>query len=176
MQKWAAKGLKKAGQAPRAKGFSPTRRLWLKSLLAAVAAFLVTALPFSVPPVLIWSLLMVSLGAIWFLAFARFFGIISLVLVAAILLCFVGQGLEKRQTTTAEDFRKFAQSQGLQVDKVPDWVLGKYRRFEILHTQEWVQTGIAALGLSFFGWVGLGAVRSRRRQGGGSDGSTRATS
>ena len=78
------RGLKKATQAPRAKGFSPTRRLWLKSLLAAVAAFLVTALPLEAPPVLIWSLLAVSLGAIWFLAFDRFFGIISLALVAAI--------------------------------------------------------------------------------------------
>ena len=66
VQKWAAAGLKKATQAPRAKGFTPTRRLWLKSLLAAVAAFLVTALPLPAPPALIWSLLLVSLGAIWF--------------------------------------------------------------------------------------------------------------
>ena len=63
VQTWAATGLKKATQAPRAQGFSPVRRLWLKSLLAAVAAFLVTALPLPVPPVLIWSLLLVSLGA-----------------------------------------------------------------------------------------------------------------
>jgi hypothetical protein len=136
--------------------------------LAAVAAFLVTALPFSAPPLLIWSLFIMSLGAIWFLAFKRFFGIISLALVGAILVCFVAQGLEVRQTTTAEDFRRYAQSQGLKVDKVPDWVLGRHRRFEHLHTQEWVQTGIAALGLAFFGWVGVAAVRPRRPQDAGS--------
>jgi hypothetical protein len=171
VQKWAARGLKKAALAPRAQGFTPTRRLWLKSLLAAVAAFLVTALPLETPPVLIWSLLAVSLGAIWFLAFGRFFGIISLALVGVILLIFVQQGLEVRQTTTEEDFRRYAQSQGLKVDKVPDWVLGKHRRYEHFHTGEWLQTGIAALGLAFFGWVGFAAMRPRRRQGIGSDGS-----
>jgi len=176
VQKWAAKGLKKAAQAPRAKGFSPTRRLWLKSLLAAFAAFLVTALPLEAPPVLIWSLLAVSLGAIWFLALARFLGIISLILVAAIWFCFVGQGLEVRQTMKAEDFRTFAESQGVKVDKVPDWVLGKYRRYEHLHAQEWLQTGIAALGLSFFVWVGLRAVRPRKRQPHDSNGSPQARS
>lgn len=163
VQKWAAPGLKKATQLPRARRFSPTRRLWLKSLLAAVAAFLITALPLEAPPALIWSLLAVSLGAIWFRAFARFFGIIALTLVGAIVLGFVMQGLEKRQTTTAEAFRKFAQSQGIKVDQVPDWVLGKHRRYEHLHRQEWLQTGIAALGLAFLGWVGLSAVRSGRR-------------
>jgi hypothetical protein len=171
VQKWAARGLKKASQAPRPKGFTPARRLCLKSLLAAVAAFLVTALPLSAPSFLIWSLLLVSLGAIWFLAFGRFFGIVSLTLVGAILFFFVAQGLEERQTVKAEDFRKFAQSQGLEVDTVPDWVLGKYRRFEHLHSQEWLQTGIAALGLAFFGWVGLAALRPRRRQNAGSDNS-----
>jgi hypothetical protein len=164
VQKWAARGLKKAAQAPRPKGFTPTRRLWLKSLLAAVAAFLVTALPLPAPPALIGMLFLVSLGAIWFLAFGRFFGIISLALVGVILLIFVGQGLEMRQTTTAEDFRRYAQSQGLKVDKVPDWVLGKHRRYEHFHTGDWVQTGIAGLGLGFLGWVGLAALRPRRRQ------------
>ena len=175
VQKWAAGGLKKAARKSRPKGFTPTRRLWLKSLLAAAAAFLVTALPLSVPPLLIWSLLLVSLGAIWFLAFKRFFGIISLTLVGAILVCFVAQGLEVRQTVTAEDFRQFAQSRGLKVDKVPDWILGKHRRYEHLHTQEWLQTGIAALGLGFLGWVGLAAVRPRRRQDIGSDNSRPGT-
>jgi hypothetical protein len=164
VQKWAARGLKKAAQAPRSKGFTPTRRLWLKSLLAAAAAFLVTALPLPVPPLLIWLLLLVCLGAIWFLAFKRFFGILSLTLVGAILVCFVAQGLEVRQTTTAEDFRRYAQSQGLKVDKVPDWILGKHRRYEHLHFQDWLQTGIAALGLAFFSWVGLAALRPQRRQ------------
>lgn len=92
------------------------------------------------------------------------------------MLGFVGQGLEERQTVKEEDFRKYAQSQGLKVDKVPDWVLGKYRRFEHLHTQEWLQTGIAALGLAFFVWVGLTAVRSRRRPRPDSDGSPQARS
>jgi hypothetical protein len=176
VQTWAAAGLRKAAQTPRAKGFSPTRRLWLKSLLAAFAAFLVTALPLEAPPVLISSLLAVSLGAIWFPALARFFGSIALILAAAILVGFVGHGLEVRQATKAEDFRSFAESQGVKVDKVPDWVLGKYRRYEHLHGQEWLQTAIAALGLSFFVWVGLGAVRPRRRQAPESDGSPQATS
>ena len=140
-------------------------------MLAAVAAFLVTALPLPAPPLLIWSLLLVSLGAIWFLAFGRFFGIISMTLVGAILLIFVGQGLEVRQTTTESDFRRYAQSQGLKVDKVPDWVIGRHRRYEHFHTGEWVRTGIAALGLAFLGWVGLAALRPRRRQVAGSDGS-----
>jgi hypothetical protein len=176
VEKWAAWGLQKATQAPRAKGASPALRLWLKSLLAALAAFLVTALPLEAPLGLIWALLGVSLGAIWFLAFARFFGIISLILVGAILFGFVGQALEVRQTIKEEDFRKFAQSQGLTVDKVPDWVLGKYRRYEHLHTQEWLQTGIAGLGLAFFVWVGLKAVRPRRRPRADSDGSTQERS
>jgi hypothetical protein len=169
VQKWAARGLKKAARAPGAKGFTPNRRLGLKSLLAAVAAFLVTGLPFPAPPGFIWSLFLVSLGAIWFMAFKRFFGIICLVLVGAILFCFGAQALEERQTVKAEDFRHFAQSQGLKVDKVPDWVIGRYRRYEHFHTGEWLQTGIAALGLGFFGWVGLTALRPRRRQDAGSD-------
>jgi hypothetical protein len=176
VQKWAAPGLKKATQPRRARSFSPNRRLWLKSVLAAVAAFLVTALPLEAHPALIWSLLAVSLGAIWFRAFERFFGIIALILVGAIVLGFVVQGLETRQITTAEDFRKFAQSQGLKVDQVPDWVLGKHRRYEHLHRQEWLQTGIAALGLAFMGWVGLAAVRSRRQPRPQGDGSTGAAS
>ena len=91
-------GLKKATQAPRARGFSPTRRLWLKSLLAAFAAFLVTALPLEAPPALIWSLLGVSLGAIWFLALARFFGIIALILVAAIVFALSCRAWKQRQS------------------------------------------------------------------------------
>ena len=62
MQKWAARGLKKATQPARARGFSPNLRLGLKSVLAAVAAFLVTALPLEAPPALIWSLLAVESG------------------------------------------------------------------------------------------------------------------
>jgi hypothetical protein len=176
VQTWAATGLKQGAQAPRAKGFSPTRHLWIKSLLAAVAACLVTALPLEAPAGLIWALLGVSLGAIWFTALARWLGIIALILAAAIVLGFVGQGLEVRQTTKAEDFRSFAASQGVKVDKVPDWIIGKYRRYEHLHAQEWLQTGIGALGLAFFVWVGLGAVRPRRRQASDPDGSPRARS
>jgi hypothetical protein len=170
---WAARGLKKATQARRARGSSSTRRLWLKSLLAAFAAFLVTALPLETSPALTWSLLGVSLGAIWFPPLARFFGIASLLLVAAILFRFAGQGLEERQRVQAEDFRTFARSQGVEIDKVPDWVIGKYRRYEHLHTQEWVQTGIAGLGLAFFAGVGLGALRSSKRRRPGSGGAAR---
>ena len=173
VQKWADTGIKKAAQAPRAKFFSSTRRLWLKSLLAAFAAFLVAALPLEAAPALIWSLLGVTLAAIWLPALARFFGIVSLALVAAILFCFAGQGLEERQRVTEEDFRTYAQSQGLKIDKVPDWVIGRHRRYEHFHAGEWVQTGIAALGLAFFAWVGLGAVRSGKRPGPGQNGPTR---
>ena len=169
IQKWAARGLKRAAEAPRAQGFSPGLRLGLKSLLAAVAAFLITALPLEVPPVLIWSLLAVGLWAIWFLVFGRFFGIVSLALVGIILLGFVSQGLEVRQTTNPDDFRKFAESQGLKVDKVPDWIIGRYRRFEHFHTQEWLQTGIGILGLSFFVWVSLSALQTRRRKSAGTN-------
>jgi hypothetical protein len=176
VQGWAARGLKKAAQAPRARGFSPARQLWLKSFLAGFAAFLVTALPLEASPALIWSLLGVSLGAVWLPPLARFFGIASLLLVAAILFVFVGQGLEERQMVQAEDFRTFAQSQGVKIDKVPDWVIGKYRRYEHLHAPEWLRAGIAGLGLAFFAWLGLGALRSSQPRRPGSGGGTRRSS
>jgi hypothetical protein len=176
VQHWAARGLKKATRRPRAQGSHPHRRLWLKSLLAAVAAWLVTALPLAAPPALIWALFLMSLGAIWFLALARGLGIISLILTGAILVCFVGQGLEERQTIKEEDFRKYAQSQGLKVEQVPAWVLGKHRRFELLDSQEWLQTGLAALGLSYLGWLGLSAARPKKRRRPDPDGSSTETS
>ena len=111
----------------------------------------------------IWLLLAGGLGAIWFLAFDRFFGIVSLLLAGVILVSFVSQSLEVQQRTNPDEFRNFAQSQGVQIDEVPDWVIGKYRRFELFHPHEWIQTGIAALGLSFFVWVGVSASQPRRR-------------
>jgi hypothetical protein len=164
VQKWAARGLKKATAAPGRRDFSPTLRLGLKSLLAAAAACLITALPLEAPPVLIWSLLAMGLGALWFLAFDRFFGILALGLVSLIMLIFVAQALEVRQRTNPDDFRKFAQSQGIEIDTVPNWIIGRHRRFEHFQTYEWVQTGIATLGLSFFVWVGFSSLRSRRRK------------
>ena len=162
VQKWAARGINKKA-APRPRGLSPNLRLGLKSILALVAAFLITALPLEVPPVFIWLLLAGGLGAIWFLAFDRFFGIVSLLLAGVILVSFVSRSLEVQQRTTPDEFRKFAQSQGVQIDEVPDWVIGRYRRFELFHPHEWIQTGIAALGLSFFVWVGVSASQPRRR-------------
>jgi hypothetical protein len=164
VQKFAARGIQK-GAAPRPRGLSPNLKLGLKSILALVAAFLITALPLEVPPVFIWLLLAGGLGAIWFLAFDRFFGIVSLLLAGVILVGFVSQGLEVQQRTNPEEFRTFARSQGVQIDEVPDWIIGKYRRYELFHAHKWIQTGIAALGLSFFVWVGVSALQPRRRAG-----------
>jgi hypothetical protein len=163
VQKWAVQGLKKATAKKRPKGFSPILRLGLKSLLAAVAACLLTAFPLEAPPLLIWLLLAVGLGAIWFLGLSRFFGILSLALASLILLNFLGQGLEVRQMTNPDDFLTFAQSQGIRVDTVPDWIIGRYRRFEHFHARDWLQTGIASLGWSFFVWVGISSLRPHRR-------------
>jgi hypothetical protein len=164
VQKWAAEGLKKADKASRTKGLSPILRLGLKSFLAAVAAFLITALPIKVSPVLIWSLLAVGLGAIWFLAYKRFFGAVVLVLVSVILLSFVRQSLEVGQINDPDEFRSFALSQGVKIDKVPDWIIGKYRRFEHFHRHDWLQTGIAGLGLALFVWIGMASLRLRKRE------------
>jgi hypothetical protein len=162
VQKLAARGIQK-GAEPRPWGLSPNLKLGLKSVLALVAAFLITALPLEVSPVFIWLLLAGGLGAIWFLAFDHFFGIVSLLLAGVILVGFVSQGLEIQQRTNPDEFRTFARSQGLQIDEVPDWVIGRYRRYELFHAHEWFQTSIAALGLSFFIWVGVSASQSRRR-------------
>ena len=136
-----------------------------------------TALPLPAPPVFIWSLLAGGLGAIWFLAFDRFFGIISLPLAGVILLSFVGQGpggpADHRPLMSSANSPRV---RGYKIDKVPDWVIGRYRRYELFHPHEWIQTGIAALGLSFFSWVGLAALRPRRRQRDGSDNSRPGTS
>jgi hypothetical protein len=169
VQKWAARGLRKAAQAKPARGLSPGLRLGLKSLVAAVAAFMVTAFPLEVPGVLIWSLLVVGLAALWLLVFQRFFGIVSLALAGLILVGFVSQGLEVRQRTNPEEFRKFAASRGLKIDTVPDWIIGKYRRYEHFYAHEWVQTGLGTLGLAFFVWTGISALQSRRRESPGAD-------
>ncbi len=72
LQEWAARGINKKA-APRPRGLSPNLKLGLKSIVALIAAFIITALPLEVPPVFIWLLLAGGLGAIWFLAFDRFF-------------------------------------------------------------------------------------------------------
>ena len=163
LQEWAARGINKKA-APRPRGLSPNLKLGLKSIVALIAAFIIIALPLEVPPVCIWLLLAGGLGAIWFLAFDRFFGLASLLLAGVILVGFVSQSLEVQQRTTPDEFRKFAQSQGVQIDEVPDWIIGKYRRYELFHAHEWIQTGIAALGLSFFVWVGVSASQPRRKE------------
>jgi hypothetical protein len=155
VQKWAARGLKKAAATPRPRGLSPGLRLGLKSLGAAAAAFFISALPLEAPPVLIWALLAVGLWATWFVAGRRFCSIVSLTMVGIILFGFVAQGLEVRQTTNPEDFRKFAASRGVKVDKVPDWIIGRYRRYEHFQADDWLRTGIGMIGLAFFAWVGL---------------------
>lgn len=167
VQKWAATGLRKAAEARPERGLSPGLRLGLKSLSAAVAAFLITALPLEVPPLLIWLLLAAGLWCIWFLVFRRFFAIVALALAGVILLGFVSQSLEVHQRTNPEEFRKFAESRGVKIDKVPDWIIGKYRRYERFYTHEWVQIGIGTLGLSFFVWVSFAALLPRRRKGPG---------
>ena len=79
--------------------------------------------------------------------------------VVLVVLTFVIQGLEVRQLHSEETFRAYAASRGLQVDKVPDWALGKYRRFSTLHGSDWVAVGITGLGLLVFTGIGLGALR-----------------
>lgn len=163
VQKWAAKGLRKAAQVKPAWGLFPGLRLGLKSLVAVVAAVMISAFPLEVPGVLIWSLLVAGLGTIWLLIFQRFFGIVSLTLAVLILVGFLSQGLEVRQRTNPEEFRKFAASRGLKIDTVPDWIIGRYRRYEHFHTHDWIQTGIGGLGLAFFVWTGVSALNSRRK-------------
>ena len=111
VQKWAARGIHKKA-APRPRGLSPNLRLGLKSILALVAAFLITALPLEVPPVFIWLLLAGGLGAIWFLAFDRFFGLVSLLLAGVILVSFVSQSLEVQQRTNPDEFRTIRPKSG----------------------------------------------------------------
>ena len=133
-------------------------------MLALVAAFLTTALPLEVPPVFTWLLLAGGLGTIWLIPLRRFLRIITLLMAGVILLSFVSQGLEVRQRTNPDEFRTFARSQGIKIDEVPDWVIGRYRRFEHFHTDDWLQTGIVALGVSFFLWVGLSSWQPWRRE------------
>jgi hypothetical protein len=164
VEKWAAKGLRQAAQAKPVRGLSPGLRLLIKSLITAGAAFLITAFPLDVPGVLIWALLVAGLGALWLLVFQRFFGIVSLVLAGLILVGFLSQGLEVRQLTSPEEFRKFAASRGLKIDTVPDWIIGKYRRYEHFDAQDWTRTGIGVLGLAFFVWTGVSALQSPRKE------------
>ena len=164
VEKWAAKGIKKATAAPRQRGLSPNLRLGLKTISALVAAVFITALPLEVPPLAIWLLLAGGLGAIWLVPGRRLCGIVTLLAVSLILAVFITRSLEVRQRTDPDEFRKFARSQGVHIEEVPDWVIGRYRRFELFYPDDWLRTGIAGLGLSFFMWVGLAAVQPRRKK------------
>jgi hypothetical protein len=164
VQKWAAKGIKKATAAPRQRGLTPNRRLGLKTLAALLAAVCITALPLEIPPLLIWVLLGGGLGAIWLVPGRRLCGLVTLLSASLILAIFISQSLEIRQRTDPDEFRKFARTQGVHIEEVPDWVIGRYRRFELFQPDDWLRTGIAALGLSFFFWVGFPAVQPRRKK------------
>jgi hypothetical protein len=94
----------------------------------------------------------------------RFFGITSLLLVITILVIFVSQALEVRQRTDPDEFRIFARNHGLDIEEVPDWIIGRYRRFEHFLPDDWLQTGIAALGWSFFTWIGFSTLQPARKE------------
>jgi hypothetical protein len=164
VEKYAARGIKKASTAPRSRGLSLNVRLGLKTLAAALAVIFITALPLEIPTPLIWLLLAGGLGAIWLVPGRRFFGVITLLLAGLVLAVSISQGLEVRQRTDPDEFRRFARSQGVIIEQVPDWVIGRYRRYELFRAGEWLQTGIAVLGLSFFAWVGLQAGQSGRKR------------
>jgi hypothetical protein len=161
VQAWTAAGPMKRARAARTAGPSKAPRLLAWSALAVAAAIAVSALPLDTPAVLPWTLGVAGLLAIWIVPGRRFCGGIVLVAVAAAMVIFAAQALEMRQSTTAENFKKFAASRGVTVDQVPDWIVRKYRRYEIFGPQDWLQTGIAGLGLAFLGWLGLAALRPR---------------
>lgn len=160
---WGEEGRRSRIRAARRAGPSPLPRLLLLSGGALLAGGALAALPLEVPG--LWRGLVVILGlsALWLAPLSRFLGGATLLALAWVVVLFVGQGLEVRQLYSEEAFRAYAASQGLEVDKVPDWALGKYRRFSTLHGSDWAAAGIAGLGLLFFAGIGLEALRGRLR-------------
>ncbi|MFZ2086941.1 MAG: hypothetical protein WAU47_00065 [Desulfobaccales bacterium] len=163
VQTWAEKGRKSRERAARRTGPSPRPRLLLLSGGALLAGLALAALPLEVPG--LWRGLVVVLGlsAIWLAPLSRFLGVAVLVAVASVVALFVSQGLEVSQLFSEEDYRAYAASRGVQVEEVPDWALGKYRRFSTFYGGDWAATAIAGLGLVFFTGLGLGALGGRLR-------------
>jgi hypothetical protein len=160
---WADKGRKSRARAARRAGPSPLPRLLLITGLALVAGVALGALPLEVPGLLRLAVVLLGLAALWLPPLSRFLGVATLMAVALVVLIFVIQGLEVRQLHSEETFRAYAASRGLQVDTIPDWALGKYRRFSTLHGGDWIAAGVAGLGLLVFTGIGLGALRGRLR-------------
>ncbi len=168
VESWAEKGKKSRQRVARRAGPSPLPRLLLLSGGALLAGVALAALPLEVPG--FWRVLVVALGlaALWLAPLSRFLGVATLVAVAWVIVLFAAQGLEVRQLHSEEVYRAYAASRGIQVDKVPDWALGKYRRFSTLNGGDWAAAGVAGLGLLYFTGIGLGALRGRLRPSGAS--------
>ena len=158
---WAEQGRKTREQAGRRAGPSPLPRLLLATGVALLAGAALAALPLEVPGLWRVAVVILGLAALWLPSLNRFLGTATLMAVALVVLAFVVQGLEVRQLVSEEAFRAYAASRGLQVDAVPDWALGKYRRFSALHGGDWVAAGVAGLGLLVFAGIGLEALRGR---------------
>jgi hypothetical protein len=156
---WADKGRKCRERAQKRAGPSPLPRLLLLTGVTLLAGLALAALPLEVPGLLRLAVVLLGLAALWLPPLSRFLGVAMLMAVALVVLTFVIQGLEVRQLHSEETFRAYAASRGLQVDKIPDWALGKYRRFSTLHGSDWVAVGITGLGLLVFTGIGLGALR-----------------
>ena len=161
VQAWTAAGTVRRARAARTIGPSKAPQLLAWSGLAVATAIAVSALPLDTPAFLPWTLGAAGLLAIWIVPGRRLWGAVVLVAVAAAVLIFAAQALEMRQSTSAENFKKFAASRGVIVDQVPDWILRKYRRYEISARRIGCKTGIAGFGLAFLGWLGFAALRPR---------------
>jgi hypothetical protein len=162
VREWADQGKKTREKT----ALKPTPKVWPRqaklSLLTVVAGITLTALPLEVPTALKVALTLAGLTVIW-LPRGRFWGAAVLVLAASVMVVFLSQAVETRQLFQEADFLAWARSQGQQVEKVPEWVLFKKRRFERFDTGDWVGAGLGSLGLIFFGWLGLAGARGRLR-------------
>jgi len=160
---WADQGRKARERAGRRAGPSPWPRLLLFTGVALLAGVALAALPLEVPGLWRAAVVILGLATLWLPALGRFLGTVTLAAAALVALTFVIQGLEVRQLHSEETFRAYAASRGLKVDTVPDWALGKYRRFSTLHGGDWAAAGVAGLGLLFFAGIGCLGLRGLPR-------------
>jgi hypothetical protein len=163
VEAWAEKGRRSRERADRRAGSSPLPRLFLLTGVALLAGVALAALPLEVPGLWRVAVVILGLAALWLPPLGRFLGTATLVAVALVVLTFVVRGLEVRQLHSEEVYRAYAASRGLKVDTVPEWALGKYRRFSTLHGGDWAAAGVAGLGLLVFTGIGLGALWGRLR-------------
>jgi hypothetical protein len=161
----AVRGWAEAGRQARERAARhPAPRLWPRqavlSLLIMAAGLFLAVLPLEVPAALKVALPLVSLATVW-LFLGRFWGVIVLGLIAAVLISFLSQALETHQMFQEADFLAWARQHGQQLEKVPEWVLFKRRAYQRFHAGDWAAAGVGSLGLLFFGWLGLAASRGR---------------